>query len=357
MKKLKNGFFVLLAIFLTLSMSGFGSINSITENEYLRAYFNAYQTYLLTDLGSPELTDSKNNVLDLIDYYLTTRAELSDFLWMNGPNSHRQIRTILDMNNAPCVCDVNSVCQATGDICCCHKVQGVCDVVQIARPKAWATSRNCATGCCGDYCCGEEPTTNCYSNYQCYITRGPCQACQKAGQNCVYEPNQCTVDADCGKYAANWKCNSGCCVKPAGTTTTSTTTTTLPGCKSDRECTITRGPCYTCPSFGGACTLQSNQCTADSDCTLVYGKAGGSVTCNAVTKCCNTPAVECATDTDCENIYGPHWACYATSYCTYNGININCLDNTKIGACNSGQQRCMDGPYGDAILSPDTTYC
>ena len=357
MKKEKNRMFVLVAIFVTLSMSCFAGLNSITENEYLKAYFTTYKAFIYAGNGTTQLTDSKNNVLDLIVYYLSTRAELSDFLWQKGANSGRQIRTILDMANAPCVCDVNSACQATGDVCCCHQVQGVCDTVQVGLSKAWKSTNNCAAGCCGDYCCGQEPNTNCYSNKQCYLTKGPCQACQKAGQDCVNEVGQCNVDADCGKYASNWICSSfNCCVPPAtNTTTTSTTTTTLAGCWSDRECIAEKGACYVCPSFGATCTLQSNQCAIDSDCVNMFGKAGG-VTCNTATKCCNTP-VECATNTDCENIYGPHWTCYAAQYCTYYGTNTNCTDGTRIGACNSAHQRCMDGPYGDAILATDTTYC
>jgi len=101
---------------------------------------------------------------------------------------------------------------------------------------------------------------------------GPCQACQKAGQDCVYETNQCSVDSDCVKYASNWICNPSfkCCVPPQVTTTT--TTTTLAGCWSDRECVFENGPCYICPSFGSSCTLQSNQCTISGDCTIRFGK-------------------------------------------------------------------------------------
>jgi len=139
------------------------------------------------------------------------------------------------------MCDVNTACQATGDVCCCHQVQGICGPVQANIPKSWNSTRNCGNGCCGDYCCGEEPTANCYSNKQCYMTKGPCQACQKAGQDCVYETNQCSVDSDCVKYASNWICNPSfkCCVPPQVTTTT--TTTTLAGCWSDRECVFENG--------------------------------------------------------------------------------------------------------------------
>jgi hypothetical protein len=361
MKITNSGIFILalvFGIFVLLSLSTYSGISSITEGQYIQAYFVQIKKYYTADDVGTQVADSKKNTLDLIEYFLTTRTELSDFLWQKGANSGKQIRTILDMNEAPCVCDVNSACQATGDVCCCHQVQGVCDVVQVSVPKQWKSTKNCANGCCGDYCCGEEPTTNCYSNKQCYQTKGPCQACQKAGQDCVYETNQCAVDADCGKYASNWICNPSfkCCVPPQVTTTTSTTTTTLSGCRSDRQCVIESGPCYVCPLFGASCTLQGNQCTVDGDCTIRFGKAGG-VTCNTATNCCNTP-VECATNTDCENIYGPHWACYSAKYCTYYGTNTNCAaDGTRIGQCNSAQQRCMDGPYGDAILATDTTYC
>ena len=359
MKKEKNRMFVLVAIFVTLSMSCFAGITSITEDEYLKAYFTTFKAYIEADNGTQQLTDSKNNVLDLIVYYLSTRAELSDFLWQKGTNSGRQIRTILDMANAPCVCDVNAACQATGDVCCCHQVQGVCDTVQTGLPKAWKSTNNCAAGCCGDYCCGQEPTTNCYSNKQCYLINGPCQACQKAGQNCTYEANQCNVDADCSKYVSGWICASfKCCVPPQGTTTTTsaTTTTTLAGCWSDRQCIAEKGDCYICPSFGAACTLQGNQCTANSDCTLTFGGSATGVSCDSATKCCILPP-ECPIGNECEDIYGPHWSCIQSSYCNYYGTNINCLDGTRIGHCNSAHQRCMDGPYGDAILATDTRYC
>jgi len=354
MKK-EKAVFVFAAIILAVSMTCSGGLNSITEDDYLKAYFSMYQRFIFADNGTVQLTDYKNNILDLIEYYLTTRANLSDFLWQTGSNSGRQIRTILDMANAPCMCDVNTACQATGDVCCCHQVQGICGPVQANIPKSWNSTRNCGNGCCGDYCCGEEPTANCYSNKQCYMTKGPCQACQKAGQDCVYETNQCSVDSDCVKYASNWICNPSfkCCVPPQVTTTT--TTTTLAGCWSDRECVFENGPCYICPSFGSSCTLQSNQCTISGDCTIRFGKAGN-VTCNTNTWCCNTP-VECSTDSDCETIYGPHWSCYNSEYCTYYGTNVNCLDGTRIGQCNSAQQRCIDGPYVDPILKSDTVYC
>ena len=61
--------------------------------------------------------------------------------------------------------------------------------------------------------------------------------------------------------------------------------------------------------------------------------------------------------TECGDIYGPHWSCVNAMYCIYYGTNTNCLDGTRIGHCNSAQQRCMDGPYGDAILAMDTRYC
>ena len=359
MEKGKIRSLILAAVFLAASMSCSGGLNSITEDEYLKAYFNMYQKYIFAAPSTVQLTDSKNNILDLIEYYLTTRAELSDFLWQKGSNSGRQIRTILDMANAPCVCDVNAACQATGDVCCCHQVQGVCDTVQVGLPKQWKSTNNCANGCCGDYCCGQEPTTNCYSNKQCYLTKGPCQACQKAGQDCVYEANQCNVDADCAKYQPNWICSTfNCCVPPQGTTTSSSTTsTTLAGCRSDKQCVVESGPCFVCPSWGSACTLQSNQCTSDSQCVSLFGKGGASATCSTTSGCCSIGLPECSTNTDCETIYGPHWACVESSYCTYYGTNTACTDGTKIGACNSGQERCMDGPYGNAILYTDSTYC
>lgn len=351
--------FLLLSVFLALPMNCFAGIYYITEDNYINAYFTMFKTYLSADNGTTQLTDAKNNVLDLIDYYLTTRTELSDFLWQKGTYSNKEIRTILDLANAPCVCDVNTACAATGDVCCCHTMQGVCGPVQAGVTKRWQYTKGCANGCCGDYCCGEEPTQNCYSNKQCYQTKGPCQACQKAGQNCTYEANQCTVNSDCGKYASNWICNPSfkCCVPPQITTTTSTTTTTLAGCWSDRQCVAEKGYCYICPVLGAECTLQSNQCANDGDCVRIYGRSGYPPVCNIITNCCNAGGPECTTDTDCENIYGPHWTCQAVQYCTYYGTNTYCLDGTKIGRCNSAHQRCMDGPYGDAILSTDTTYC
>ncbi len=359
MKTGKIRVFVLVSIFLTLSVNCFAGIYSITESDYINAYFTMFKTYLNANNGSAEVTDAKNDVLDLIEYYLTTRASLSDFLWQTGTHSGKQIRTILDLANAPCVCDVNTACNETGDVCCCHTVQGVCDTVQAGLPKQWKSTTGCANGCCGDYCCGEEPTQNCFSNKQCYLTKGPCQACEKAGQNCTYEANQCSVDSDCAKYASDWICSPSfkCCVPPQVTTTTTstTTTTTLSGCRSDRQCVAENGACYICPAFGSTCTPQNNQCVNDSDCTIRFGKAGG-VTCNTATGCCNTP-VECATDIDCTNIYGPHWTCYAAQYCTYYGNNTACTDGTRVGQCNSVQQRCMDGPYGGAVLATDTTYC
>ena len=339
-------------------MNCFAGINSVNETDYINAYFTMFKSYLTADNSSVQATDAKNNVIDLIEYYLSTRASLSDFLWQPGTYSGKQIRTILDIADAPCVCDVNTACTATGDVCCCHTVQGVCDTVQTGLPKQWKSTKGCANGCCGDYCCGEEPTQNCYSNKQCYYTKGPCQACEKAGQNCTYETNQCNVDSDCGKYASNWICSSAfkCCVPPQVTTTTSTTTTTLAICTASRECYYKNGACYTCPSIGGTCTLQNNQCTADSNCTSKYGNAGGGWTCSA--NCCNPGGSECNNDNDCTLVYGPHWSCYtANNYCTYWGNNTKCTDNTPIGQCNPSQQRCMDGPYGDAILATDTTYC
>ena len=349
--------FVLVSIFLTLSVNCFAGIYSITETDYINAYFTMFKAYLTADNASVQAIDAKNDVLDLIEYYLTTRASLSDFLWQKGTYSGKQIRTILDLANAPCTCDVNTACTATGDVCCCHTVQGVCDTVQTGLPKQWKSTKECANGCCGDYCCGEEPTQNCYSNKQCYQTKGPCQACEKSGQNCIYETNQCNVDSDCGKYASNWICSSfKCCVPPQITTTTSTTTTTLATCTASRECYYTNGACYVCPSIGGTCTLQNNQCTVDSDCTSKYGTAGGGWTCSA--NCCKPSGSECNNDNDCGVIYGPHWSCNtAYNYCTYWGNNTKCTDNTPIGQCNPSQQRCMDGPYGDAILATSADYC
>lgn len=334
-------------------------IYSITEDDYINAYFTMFKTYLNADNASPQLTDAKNNVLDLIEYYLTTRTELSDFLWQKGTYSGREIRTILDLADAPCVCDVNTACTATGDVCCCHTMQGVCGTVKAGVTKTWEYTKQCLKGCCGDYCCGEEPTQNCYSNKQCYQTKGPCQACQKAGQNCTYEANQCSVDSDCGKYASNWICNPSfkCCVPPQVTTTTTSTTTTTPsGCRSDRQCLADNGPCYSCPEIGGECVhATGTQCTGDSTCGEIYGIVGNP-TCDTTTGCCNL-AQECVNDDDCGTIYGPNWSCILSMYCNYYGTNTQCQDSTKIGHCNSAQQRCMDGPYGDAVLATDTTYC
>ena len=247
---------VLFAVALLLSCPAYArNAQIVSDDEYTKAYFNLYKNYITAD----DPNQSKDQLLDVVDYYLTA-GDVSSDLSAVGSRSHRMIGSILAENGVEFDC---GDCDSTliGANCCIYRVGQVPVVYECVGSEvlgvsshSWKQLWQCSNGCCKDRCCinPDQSTTtlsastssskattttlaggdNCIDDGNCYTTYGPCYVCPTLGGNCSKKVI-CKNAQDCkNRYdpAVNWKCDdAGCCIPPAATTTSivSTTSTVL----------------------------------------------------------------------------------------------------------------------------------
>ncbi|MBN2251736.1 MAG: hypothetical protein JW724_06660 [Candidatus Altiarchaeota archaeon] len=266
---------------------------AITDDEYVEVYFNMAAVYY----QDPSI---KEEFLDMIEYFLQN-SNVDDNLFKEGERSGRQIRTILDKWGGPCEkidnaeCKQANPCLSEGDTCCCGGKLYTCSNPYMQEPMM-------------------GPMDNLIPSVHAELTASSWQQTKDCGSGC------------CGRV---------CCEGVTGD-----------NCYSNEECYVKYGACYVCPNPGGECTKGAQACTTEDECINAYGPGWK---CDKTELCC-IPGDSCATNDDCGLIYGPNWVCETTGNCKYVGTNVKCEDETLMGECNELKQRCMDGPFGDAIL-------
>ena len=235
------------AIFLSALVAAFfcgtgTALTSISDQQYLDSYFNlSTNFYNNAPVGS--------ELLDIIQYYLTSSANLGPGLNTVGTHSGKQIRTILDLYGGPCDdCSNGGACTTLNSKCCCHGKEYLC--INSGSPPGstvlyvWSYSSVCTKGCCGGDVCCYDPSAgdNCYGDSECYEKRGPCYICSTPGGSCTLSANQCTADANCiDSKGAGWRCISNCCIPVSSGD----------ACTNDVQCT-TYGTNWKCQIQTGA---------------------------------------------------------------------------------------------------------
>jgi len=133
---------VLLAIALVYFVGQVSAVITLTDDEYIRVYFNMAEKYY----QDPSI---KNEFFDVIEYYLTN-DDVNANLFIKGSWSGKRIITILDEYGAPCACPPGQ-CPKEGKTCCCQNKQYSCAL--IGGSLVWQYVSDCAQGCCGAACC------------------------------------------------------------------------------------------------------------------------------------------------------------------------------------------------------------
>ena len=219
------------------------AVTSISENQYVDTYFNLSRTFYYGD------APVENELMDMIEYYLSNQPDLGAKLSTIGNHSGKQIRTIVDLYGGPCdECIEGDVCPQESSKCCCRGKEYLC--VKTAGPPgagtitAWTYFAECTKGCCGPNVCCYDPGAGdgCYGDSECYEKRGPCYRCPSPNGNCAISTSQCTADSDCTSMnGAGWRCISTCCIPtPKGD-----------ACTSDAQCS-TYGINWICQTPAGA---------------------------------------------------------------------------------------------------------
>jgi len=359
--------FVVAMFFLITETAYASGTPVISDDGFVKAYFNLYKSYISAD--NDKLNNTKAELLDVVDYYLS-ESEISSHLNRIGPRSNKMIGVILadngvDFDCGPCNESVR------GDRCCIYRTGLVptvyecvgSEVVDVTGytwtiPVVDGKPMICTWGCCRDKCCSSPDRTtttitpstttttnpsggdNCIDDGDCYSRYGPCWVCPAAGKNCTKKVI-CVTAQDCkDRYSPNinWTCDAnGCCIPPATTTTTSssssTTSTSLPGdnCQNDISCYIKYGACYICPSIGGNCSNTTMMCDDAQDCKDRY-LSNESWTCDS-NKCCIPPATTTTTSSSSSTTIETTTS--TTTSTTTTTQNQTCYDGTPVGECSS----------------------
>lgn len=124
----------------------------VTEDEYMEALLVVLEDVYRKDVYGGGEKFSREEALDLIEYYVNNKDDLSAHLSNVGTHSGKQIWTIMDMAGAPCDCTPGAPCTISGEKCCCRGVFYECNII-------WGYTKDCTQGCCGNLCCEDMVTT------------------------------------------------------------------------------------------------------------------------------------------------------------------------------------------------------
>jgi hypothetical protein len=251
--EMRSGFILALFAAALLFSSASYALNSqlVSDDDYFKAYFNLYKSYI-----TAEGPNTKDQLLDVIDYYLTA-GDVSSDLAAVGSHSHQMIGSILAENGVGFDC---GECNYTyvGAKCCIYRVGQVPVVYECVGSEisnissfSWMQLWQCVNGCCKDRCClgpNQSTTTlstatsttevtsttlaggdDCIDDGDCYNKYGPCYICETRSKICLKKVI-CLDAQDCKERydpSVDWTCDAnGCCIPPAATTTTTNVLTT-----------------------------------------------------------------------------------------------------------------------------------
>jgi hypothetical protein len=351
----------------------------VTDDEYVSAYANLYRNYITAD----DPNETKGQLLDVVDYYLTAGDVSSDLSFV-GTRSHQMIGSILADNGADFDC---GVCDAStlGERCCIYRTQqdptiyecvgsevvGVTGYTWV-NPIVEGNPMICTWGCCRDKCCSKPdmgsttttrhaatttstttPGDHCADDGACYDKYGPCWVCLQKDGDCT-KKIICQNAQECkNRYdpSVDWKCDgNGCCIPPVAATSTTvlaTTTTAL-------TTTSTALTSTTVPSGSGIC----KDCCAPGEFTCDVSCQNGRSTMSgfpAIATCeydGTTLTIVRGTNRQKQSCLSGKCAGRATTSTAGSTSTTtpggSCLpDNTPVGECSStiSGLRCISDPY------------
>ena len=268
---MKNIIFFVLGLVLLL----FGSVacaQTVTNDEYLNAYFVIYTDYL-----GQEGKFTKEELQDIIYYYITNE-DLSTCLNKFGPNSNKMIGTILADAGVGFDC---GICEAStaGIKCCLYRVGQVpmyyeCVGTEVmgVTSYSWRQLWQCTFGCCGTKCCLDasgttvRPTTTTWEGSTTTMaltttsTTASTTTSTKASASTTSTVSTTSTAASTTTLPATTVKPSTTTTTPSASTTTAASTTTTLSFISPTSTVTTTPSGKTCKDFDGQ-LLGVGQCS------------------------------------------------------------------------------------------------